>query len=187
VPAYNDCIREDYIPGASIQSAAWRNKSGNFVPISPAAYALGSPGTPIFNPLDTATGAVDPAFDDPNSAQNLAARGTYAFGTSPRVDGAIRMGAYLSEDFNLLKRTKITEGSDVLFQVNFLNAFNRHVWNRPSDLGPGDSSMVPSPTNPATLVPGSFGQVNWSSFSTTGGGGYLLFPRRIQLQLKFEF
>jgi hypothetical protein len=187
VPAYNDCIREDYIPGASVQSAAWRNKSGNFVPITPAAYALGSPGTPIFNPLDTATGAVDPAFDDPNSTQNLAARGTYAFGTSPRVDGAIRMGAYLSEDFNLLKRTKITEGSDLLFQVNFLNAFNRHVWNRPSDLGPGDSSMVPSPTNPAVLVPGSFGQVNWDSFSTTGGGGYLLFPRRIQLQLKFEF
>jgi hypothetical protein len=188
VPAYNDCIREDYIPGASIQSAAWRNKSGNFVPITPAAYALGSPGTPIFNPLDTATGAVDPAFDDPNSPQNVAARGTYAFGTSPRVDGAIRMGAYLSEDFNLLKRTKITEGSDLLFQVNFLNAFNRHVWNRPSDLGPGDSSMVQLPSNPpGVLVPGSFGQVNWDSFSTTGGGGYLLFPRRIQLQLKFEF
>jgi hypothetical protein len=188
VPAYNDCIREDYIPGASVQSAAWRNKSGNFVPISPAAYALGSPGTPIFNPLDTATGAVDPAFDDPNSTQNLAARGTYAFGTSPRVDGAIRMGAYLSEDFNLLKRTKITEGSDLLFQVNFLNAFNRHVWNRPSDLGPLDSSMVQLGSNPpGVLVPGSFGQVNWDSFSTTGGGGYLLFPRRIQLQLKFEF
>jgi Carboxypeptidase regulatory-like domain len=187
VPAYADCIREDYIPGASIQSSAWRGKNGNFVPITAAAYALGSPGTPIFNPLDTATGAVDPAFDDPNSSQNLAARGTYAFGTSPRVDGAIRMGAYLSEDFNLLKRTKITESSDVLFQVNFLNAFNRHVWNRPGDLGPGDSSLVPSSTTPGAFVPGSFGQINWNDFTTTGGGGYLLFPRRIQLQLKFEF
>jgi hypothetical protein len=187
-PAYADCIRFNYLPNASIQSAAWKGKNGNFVPITAAAYALGSPGTPIFNPLDTALGAVNPAFDDPNSGQNLAANGTYVFGTSPRVDGSVRMGAYLSEDFNLLKRTKITEGSDVLFQVNFLNAFNRHVWNRPSDLGPYDSSMVQLPQNPiGTLVPGGFGQINWNDFTTTGGGGYLLFPRRIQLQLKFEF
>jgi hypothetical protein len=187
-PAYADCIRFNFIPNASIESAAWKSKNGNFVPITAAAYALGSPGTPIYNPLDTALGAVNPAFDDPNSGQNLAANGTYVFGTSPRVDGAVRMGAYLSEDFNLLKRTKITEGSDVLFQVNVLNAFNRHVWNRPSDLGPYDSSMVQLPQNPiGTLVPGGFGQVNWNSFSTTGGGGYLLFPRRVQLQLKFEF
>jgi hypothetical protein len=82
------------------------------------------------------------------------------------------MAPYLSEDFNLLKRTKITEGSDVLFQANFLNAFNRHVWNRPGDLNPYDSA---------------FGEVNYGNFSTTGGGGYLLYPRRIQLQLKVEF
>ncbi len=184
--AYADCIRFNYIPGASIQSAAWRGRSGNFVPITPAAYAQGSPGTPIFNPLDTATGAVSPAFDDPNSAQNLATRGTYVFGTSPRVDGSVRMAPYLSEDFNLLKRTKITESSDLQFQVNILNAFNRHIWNRPGDLAPGDSSLVqPVPGGP--FVPGGFGQINWNDFSTTGGGGYLLFPRRIQLQLKYEF
>jgi carboxypeptidase family protein len=194
VPAYNDCIREDYIPGAPIFSQAWKGKHGNFVPITADAFAKGYAGIPIFNPLDTAFGAVTPGFDDPNSAQNLASRGTYAFGTSPRVDGAIRMGAYLSEDFNLLKRTKITEGSDLLFQVNFLNAFNRHVWNRPGDLGLLDSS---SPSNcpgpPSQCLPtgnglgGNFGVVNWNNFSTTGGGGYLLFPRRIQLQLKYEF
>jgi hypothetical protein len=185
--AYADCIRFNYIPGASIQSSAWRGKNGNFVPITPADYALGSPGTPIFNPLDTANLAANPAFDDPNSPQNVTSRGTYVFGTSPRVDGTVRMGAYLSEDFNLLKRTKITETSDLLFQVNFLNAFNRHVWNRPADLGPYDSSLVPSPTTPGAFVPGGFGQINWQNFSTTGGGGYLLFPRRIQLSLKFEF
>jgi hypothetical protein len=184
VPAYADCIREDYIPGAAIQSSAWTGKSGNFVPITPAAYGIGAPGIPIFNPLDTATNATTPAFDDPNSSQNLATRGTYAFGTSPRVDGAIRMGAYLSEDFNLLKRTKLTESSDVLFQVNFLNAFNRHVWNRPGDLGPGDSNALPGQTNG---LGGTFGVINWNDFSSTGGGGYLLFPRRIQLQLKVEF
>jgi len=109
----------------------------------------------------------------PNSAANLAARGSYAFGTLPRVDGDIRMGHYLSEDFNLLKRTKLTEGSDLLLQVNALNAFNRHIWNRPNDLGPNDGA--------------AFGIINYNNFSTTGGGGYLLFPRRLQLQLKVEF
>jgi hypothetical protein len=186
VPAYADCIRVDYIPGASQFSPAWKGKNGNFVPITAATYAAGDPGIPIFNPLDTAFGAVTPAFDDPNSPQNLASRGTYAFGTSPRVDGSLRMGAYLSEDFNLLKRTKITETSDVLLQVNFLNAFNRHVWNRPGDLGPGDS-FSPSNQPNGNGLGNTFGVVNWNDYSTTGGGGYLLFPRRIQLQLKYEF
>jgi len=186
VPAYADCIREDYIPGASVFSSAWKSKSGNFAPITAATFAAGDPGIPIFNPLDTAAGATTPAFDDPNSSQNLAARGTYAFGTSPRVDGNIRMGAYLSEDFNLMKRTKITEGSDLQLQVNFLNAFNRHVWNRPGDLGPLDSSANTG-IGQSNGLGGTFGVVNWNSFSTTGGGGYLLFPRRIQLELKYEF
>jgi hypothetical protein len=98
------------------------------------------------------------------------------------------MGAYLSEDFNLLKRTKITEGSDLLFQVNFLNAFNRHVWNRPGDFGPLDSNALVTPTlQQSNGLGGAFGVINWNNYSTTGGGGYLLFPRRIQLQLKLEF
>jgi hypothetical protein len=152
VPAYNDCIRFDYVPGQRIFSSAWT--TGHFNPITDV----------VFNPA---------AFNDPNSAANLAARGTYAFGTSPRVDGSVRMSPYDSEDFNLLKRTKMTETSDVLLQVNVLNAFNRHIWNRPNDLGPNDGA--------------AFGVINYNNFSTTGGGGYLIFPRRIQLQLKVEF
>ena len=169
VPAYADCIRYNQVPGSRIFSSAWNG--GHFVPVTAATAAAG--GIPIFNPVDTLAGATSPAFDDPNSATNLAARGTYAFGTLARVDGAIRMGPYLSEDFNLLKRTKITESSDVLLQVNFLNAFNRHIWNRPGDLNPNDGA--------------AFGLINYNTYSTTGGGGYLLFPRRIQLQLKYEF
>jgi hypothetical protein len=165
VPAYNDCIRFDQISGSSIFSPAW--KSGHYEPT-----AANPNGLSIFNPVDS-PGNVNPAFDDPNSAANLATRGTYAFGTLPRVMGNIRMSPYLSEDFNLLKRTKITETSDVLLQVNALNAFNRHVWNRPNDLGPNDGA--------------AFGLINYYNFSTTGGGGYLLFPRRLQLQLKIEF
>jgi hypothetical protein len=161
VPAFAGCIRYNQIPGSSLLSSQWTG--GNFNPVTDH----------MFNPVDTQAGAINPAFDDPNSAANLAARGTYAFGTLPRIDGAVRMGAYLSEDFNLMKRTKITEGSDVLFQANFLNAFNRHIWNRPGDLNPNDG--------------GAFGLINFQTFSSTGGGGYLLFPRRIQLQLKVEF
>jgi hypothetical protein len=165
VPAYADCIRFNQVPGSSVFSSAW--KSGHYGPT-----AANPNGLSIFNPVDS-PGNVNPAFDDPNSAANLAARGAYAFGTLPRVMGTVRMSPYLSEDFNLLKRTKITETSDVLLQVNALNAFNRHVWNRPNDLGPNDGA--------------AFGVINYYNFSTTGGGGYLLFPRRLQLQLKFEF
>jgi hypothetical protein len=181
-PAYADCVRFDYIPGASIFSSAWKSKSGNFVPITASTFAAGDPGIPIFNPLDISAGAVTPAFDDPNSAASIKAGNPYVFGTSPRVDGSLRMGAYMSEDFNLMKRTRITETSDIQLQVNFLNAFNRHVWNRPGDLGPYDSVGANG------LGPlGTFGTIPWNTFSTTGGGGYLLFPRRIQLELKYEF
>jgi hypothetical protein len=171
VPAFAGCIRYDQITGSHIYNPAWTG--GHFVPVTTATLAANLPGVQMFNPVDTQAGAVNPAFDDPNSATNLASRGAYAFGTLPRVDGAIRMGPYLSEDFNLMKRTKITETSDVLFQANFLNAFNRHIWNRPGDLNPNDGA--------------AFGVIDYGSFSTTGGGGYLLFPRRIQLQLKVEF
>jgi hypothetical protein len=160
VPAYADCIRYNQIPGSSILSSAWTG--GHFNPVTDS----------MFNPVDL-PGAVNPAFDDPNSSTNLATRGTYAFGTLARVNGAVRMRSYLSEDFNLLKRTQIAEGSDILLEVNFLNAFNRNIWNRPGDLNPNDG--------------GAFGLINYNSFSTTGGGGYLLLPRRIQLELKYEF
>ena len=173
VPAFAGCIRFDQVPGSEILSPQW--KSGNFNPVTDS----------MFNPIDT-SGLSNAAFDDPNSSANITARGnTYAFGTLPRVDGAVRMGPYLSEDFNLLKRTKITEKSDVLLQVSFINAFNRHIWNRPEDLGPGDSSRL----NPNTgqIIPGNFGVIQYDNFSNTGGGSYLLLPRKIQLQLKFEF
>jgi len=151
VPAFAGCIRFDQVPGTPIISSAW--SGGSFNPVTQS----------MFNPG---------AFNDPNSNANLTARGSYAFGTMPRVDGAVRMRPYLDEDFNLLKRTRITESSDVQFAANIYNAFNRHIWNRPGDLYPFDPA---------------FGVINFGSYSTTGGGGYLLGPRKIQLQLKFEF
>jgi len=60
-------------------------------------------------------------------------------------------------------------------------AFNRHIWNRPADLNPYDSQT--SATNP---IP-SFGLMNVTNFSNTGGGSYLLLPRKLQLELKVEY
>jgi hypothetical protein len=170
VAAFAGCIRFDQVSGSSILSSAF--KSGNWNPITDS----------VFNSIDL-PGAINPAaFDDPNSPANVAARGNaYTFGTMPRVNGAVRMYPFLSEDFNLLKRTKITESKDLLLQVSFINAFNRHIWNRPEDLNPYDS--IASPTNP---IPG-FGVMQVLNFSNAGGGSYLLLPRKIQIQLKFEY
>jgi hypothetical protein len=159
VPAYSGCIRFDRVPGQPLYNAAWA--SGKHDVVDPTTGAVG----PVFN------GA---AFSDPNSSTRLALPGSaFQFGTFDKVSGAMRMTPYLSEDFNLLKRTKFTESKDLLLQVSFLNAFNRHIWNRPGDLNPNDG--------------GAFSLIPITAFSTTGGGSYLIQPRKIQLQLKFEY
>jgi hypothetical protein len=148
---YGECIRFNQVPGTSIYNSAFQ--SGSWDPIT----------QPVLNAA---------AFDDPNSPTNLAARGTYVFGDVPRVYGNIRMKPYLSEDFSFIKRTKITERADVNLQITMINAFNRHIWNRPPDLNPND---------------GNFGLLPITNFSNIGGGSYLLLPRKVQLQLKVEF
>ncbi|MGA8272664.1 MAG: TonB-dependent receptor, partial [Candidatus Sulfotelmatobacter sp.] len=129
IPAWAGCIRFDQITGSQLASSAY--KSTNYNPVT----------DPIFNPLCT-PGTVVPncAFVDPNSGPALAARGTYAFGDISRVTGAVRMPIYPSEDFNIIKRTKITESKDVLLQASFIDAFNRHVFNRP-DVQPYDAAF----------------------------------------------
>jgi len=165
-PAYGECIRFDQIPGTSILSDAF--KSGHWNPIT----------DPIFNSIDlpNVVNAGQAAFDDPNSPTHVAARG-YVFGNTPRVFGNIRMKPYLSEDFSFIKRTKITETKDLNLQITMINAFNRHIWNRPEDLNPYDSQLTSR----------AFGLMQITNFSNLGGGSYLLLPRKIQLQLKFEF
>jgi hypothetical protein len=139
VPAFAGCIRFDQVPGSSIFSSQW--KSGHFNPIT----------DPVFSGLQT-YGLPDPGFSDPNSPANLTANGGYTFGTMPRVNGAVRMRPYLNEDFNLQKRTKLTESTNLLLQVSFLNAFNRHLWNRPVDLNPFDANRFAS--DGTTIIPG---------------------------------
>src|SRR5262249_31907642 len=155
---------------------AWT--SGKWNPVTDSMFNASSNVALPVNPV---------AFIDPNSSANVAARasaanpnGTYVFGTLPRVDGAIRMKPYLNEDFNLLKRTKITESKDILLQVSVINAFNRHIWNRPEDLNPNhaDRFCGPSCANPQQIIGGNFGKQQFTHFSVTGGGAYLDQPRK---------
>ena len=150
IPAYAGSIRYDQIPGQSLLSSQYT--SGNFNPATDPMLninALSDPnaGSIIFTNTGTPTGA------------------PYSLGTMPRVTGAIRMPAFMSEDFNVLKRTRITEGTDILLEASALNSFNRHVFNRPTDFNIYD--------------PVGFGKLNPSNLA--------LGPRVLQMQLKFEF
>ena len=150
IPAFAGSIRYDQVPGSSLFSAAY--KSGSF-----------NPGT---DPLLNINALIDPNASTRLFTGTGAPTGApYELGTMPRVTGAIRMPMYESEDFNIMKRTRITEGTDILLQASAINAFNRHVFNRPTDFNIYD--------------PNGFGKLNPSNL--------LLGPRVLQMQLKFEF
>ncbi|HEY0794386.1 MAG TPA: carboxypeptidase regulatory-like domain-containing protein [Acidisarcina sp.] len=90
----------------------------------------------------------NPAFIDQNTFDNRRLRaiqfgtdqtacptcdnGGFLFGNVPRVTGEARNFIYLNEDFSILKRTPITEGSAFILKIELLNAFNRHVFATPS-------------------------------------------------------
>ncbi len=145
IPGFPHGIRYNYVEGQPFFSQVFL--SGNFNPVTDS----------IFNKA---------AFSDPNAPSRISAGGGYQLGDMAREIGSIRSFFFYSEDFNLLKRTQITERTDLLLQVSFLNALNRHIFDAHNsvDLNPND------PT---------FGILNTAN--TLEG------PRRIQLQLKFEF
>ena len=153
IPAFAGSIRYDQVPGVPLASTAY--SSGHFNPVTDSMF---NPYCQLSNP------APNCAFVNPNAGpDSTPPTGFYALGTMPRVTGAVRMPMYASEDFNVLKRFRFTESKDLLFQASFINAFNRHVFNRP-DLNPTDVG---------------FGNINIDNL--------LLIPRKIQLMLKFEY
>jgi hypothetical protein len=145
IPFFDGSIRYNYVAGQNIFSQQFL--SGNWNPVT----------DPIFNKA---------AFSDPNAPARIAAGGAYELGDMARTLGNIRSFDYKSEDFNILKRTQITERSDILLQVSLLDAFNRHIFDDhvSVDKNPNDPNF--GIQNPSALIMG---------------------PRRIQLQLKFEF
>ncbi len=126
------------------------------------------PSQPLLRPGFTTSTFQSPTTDIFNNAalldQNGSARegGAYSFGNIPRVTAEARSQTFANEDFSLNKRTSITEQTDILFQAEAFNAFNRHVFGRPDTSGPNSST---------------FGFIN----STVDS------PRILQLSLRFEF
>jgi len=126
------------------------------------------PLQPLLKPGFTTSTFISPTTDifnnDALSDRNGSARqgGAYTFGNLPRVTSEVRSQTFLNEDFSLNKRTPITEKTNLLFQAEAFNAFNRHIFGRPDTSGPNSST---------------FGFIN----STVDS------PRILQLSLRFEF
>jgi hypothetical protein len=148
IPAFGGCIFYNQVLGQNIFSQAYLSGSSCVTSLNPCS---------IFNPA---------AFADPNTPALVAQRG-YAFGDMSRTLGSVRMPNFDNEDFNLLKRFPIKEGVNMEFKVTAINAFNRHVFDRPGDTSANDAA--------ANL----FGIINTNATLET--------PRRLQLQLKLLF
>ncbi len=115
------------------------------------------------------------ALTDPNSSTLVSSRGTYIFGNMTRTTGEIRSFKYLTEDFSMIKRFPIIEGVKLELKAELIDAFNRHIFNRPDTDGPSDAFTF-GYVNPTAM---DNGNIN----GEPGDGG----PRRVQFTLKTEF
>ncbi len=164
VPDFDKCIRYSRVAGQPLASTAVRN--GKFNPALQPAFLGGT--VDAFTP-----GGPDPyryfnynAFLDQNTPSARGARsGAYAFGTMPRTTGELRSFKYAGEDISIIKRTHLIDGADLRFQASLIDAFNRHVFNRPNTDGANDVI--------------GFGYVDPNA--TVVG------PRIIQFELRLEF
>lgn len=152
VPGYDGAIRYQRVPGQSLLSS-WA-RSGHFDPAKQDqnVYDANTNSNPYryFNYA---------ALIDPNTPERVAARGSYTFGNQPRTTDEIRMSSYLTEDFSLIKRTKIGERVTFRFEVDLIDAFNRHVFNRAQSDGPNDLTTFGYVYPTSTIVGPRQGQV----------------------------
>jgi hypothetical protein len=160
IPAFDGCIRLSRVAGQPLLSPTANS-------FDPAAAGVASnvgctrntDGT-FSAPAGVATYFNCAAFFDQNASALVAARG-YTFGDFPRITGETRSQRYFNEDFSIIKRLRFTESQLLMLKVDLVNAFNRHVFQRP-DAGPAD---------------GTFGAV----FNTVNSS------RKIQLALRYQF
>lgn len=160
IPGWDNCIDFTRIPQSSLSSNARKRgkidpfrefRAGNSLPgpdpnvdsifngLLMASNPQGVSNNPGYAALQNA-----PAFYDQNTFDNRRLRaiqlgncptcdnGGFLFGNVPRVTGEIRNFKYLNEDFSILKKTPITEGTTFILKIELLNAFNRHVFGTPS-------------------------------------------------------
>lgn len=110
---------------------------------------------------------------DPNAS---AGTGAYVFGDMPRTTGEVRSFKYFTEDFSLVKRFPIYQDR-LKLQVKgeMIDAFNRHIFQRPTTDGPSDTTAF-GYVSPTAMDNGNVG-------GAPGDGG----PRRVQFTLKLEY
>lgn len=131
IPGWDNCVRYSFT-GNPIKSAVERKQKLNpfFIPHG-ADPNLNSLFNGAVYGSQTAANQTDPAFFDQNNV-NYRGTGAYTLGTVPRVTGADRMNPFLNEDFSLIKRFQIREGTSFMLKFEALNALNRHAWATPN-------------------------------------------------------
>jgi hypothetical protein len=155
-PGFAGAFRYNLVSGQQIFSQQYLG--GHFNPVT----------DPMFN---------SQAFFDPNNGGNLGSNG-YKFGTMSRTIGNVRDPKFDSEDFNLTKRTHVSERVDLLLRATAIDAFNRHVFNRSFDLNP-------APLNPNPQ--GNCRAANINVFGCLDTSSTVLGPRVLQLEFRVEF
>jgi hypothetical protein len=160
IPGFENCIRFDREPGASLKSAVYKKGSKALDPfvIVPPGGSVDPNRNTMFN-LEyndvTQTNSPVPgapiAFYDPNGNYardcskatlancNSAPDQPYRLGGVglPRTTGEIRTPAYVNNDLSVLKRFPIRENLNFSLKAEFLNTFNQHTFSIP-DLEPYD-------------------------------------------------
>ncbi|MHB1022673.1 MAG: TonB-dependent receptor [Acidobacteriaceae bacterium] len=163
IPGFGNCIRYDRVPGQPLASKSVRNGTFNVLTGNGGGCIAQPDGT--FTDRGTGTGYFNcAAFRDPNASALIQGGAPYQFGNMPRTTGEIRSFHFLNEDFSFIKRTQITDSWLMTFQVDMLDAFNRHVFDR---------AITDGPYN------GDFGIINTAD-QISG-------PRKVQLHLKLQF
>ncbi len=155
IPGWDNFIAYNRIPGSSFASPARHGKIDPFrnlklvarrpvlIPTStPSSTAIAFPGgenTGYAALADRPGLCRSKRFQQPPSPRRrrppvpAADNGAYQFGDVPRVTGEVRNYRYVNEDFSVLKKTPITEGTTLFLKIELLNAFNRHIFSTPND------------------------------------------------------
>jgi len=101
-------------------------------------------------------------------------RVNYSLGTEARVDSKLRGMGMANWDFTVQKQTRITEGTNLQFRVEFFNIFNHRQFAMPdSDI----SHATFAATGDGSPTGGSFGTIASQQNP----------PRRVQGSLRFNF
>ena len=185
IPGWDNFIAYNRLPGSRIASNARHGHIDPFRNLKLGGKATGpDPNVDSeFNGLaipNGPTGQSDnpgyaalqnaPAFSDQNTSDNRRLRtvvangpnadnGAFQFGDVPRVTGEARNYRYVNEDFSVLKKTPLTEGTTLFLKIELLNAFNRHIFSSPND------NIFNQPSNVGFGVPTSVLNASAPGFS----------------------